>query len=435
MDTPERGDPRAIDLGTLLTVLQAAEWANVSVSTIRRRMEDGDLLSEISRERGRDVQRIRWVDLCDLYPHILASAGGPTTDSAVPETQQSSPEQTGPAHPPVEGDPLDIPIGSEAPVGAVVERGLQMSVQTLTEQRNDLREQCYDLRIRLSAAEKERQASVGALLQAQKQVLSSDQGGWVADPGPIWKRPRVWSLVAAAGLLLWIMSGMFDRLKSDIAEEQGRWSEDLAADTEQRLQFQSQRLDGERRAMQDQLVRLNEHNEQQRLAIRTKLDQDQGDRKQLWQQVEALGEDYSQTQQMVQEALNSEDQRRRQWATEQEASATEHWTQLRTDSMVALRSELALQGDRNMKQQESLAASWRLREQRALKESERLASTVEGLVARVETSERENDVLSTRLKGSQAKNAAFRRNQVTDVMRGLGHWACRFALWQKPAGR
>ncbi len=435
MDTPERGDPRAIDLGTLLTVLQAAEWANVSVSTIRRRMEDGELLSEVSRERGRDVQRIRWVDLCDLYPHILAGAEDPATDTVPPEIQESTPEQSDPVYSPVEGDPLDVPIGSEAPVAAVLERGLQMSVQTLTEQRNDLREQCYDLRIRLSAAEKERQASMGALLQTQKQVLSSDHGGWVADPGPIWKRPRVWSLVAAAGLLLWIMSGMFDRLKSDIAEEQGRWSEDLAADTEERLQFQSQRLDSERRAMQDQLVRLNEHNEQQRLAIRTKLDQDQGDRKQLWQQVEALGEDYSQTQQMVQEALNSEDQRRRQWATEQEARATAHWTQLQADSMDALRSELALQRDRNTKQQESLSASWRLREQRALKESERLANTVGDLVARVETSERENDVLSTRLKGSQAKNMVFRRNQFTDVARGLGHWACRFALWQVAAGR
>lgn len=430
MDMPERGDPQAIDLGALLTVLQAADWADVSVSTIRRRMEDGDLLSEVTRERGRDVQRIRWVDLCEAYGHIL----GDTTGQE--EAQAETPGQATPGEEPdsiaggsPQSDPLEAPYRSEPTRDAVAERGLQLSIQTLTEQRDDLREQCYDLRVRLSSAEKERQASVGALLQAQKHVLASDHAQLVVDQGPLWKRPRIWTMVASAGLLLWIMSGMFDRLRSDIVEGQEQASRDLATETQDRLQFQSQRMDGERRAMQGQLARLNEHNEQQRMAIHDKLDQDQGDRKLLWQQVAALGENYAQTQQLVQGSLDSEDQRRRKWASEQEDRFTRQFSQLSSDSMEALRSELALERDLNSKQQEAIAASWRLREQRALKESERLARTVGDLVARVEFAEGENQTLVGELNGSKAINAAFMENLTTDMERGIARLSSRLALW------
>ncbi|MCP5020864.1 MAG: hypothetical protein GY930_03720 [bacterium] len=430
MDMPERGDPRAIDPGTLLTVLQAADWANVSVSTIRRRMDDGDLLFEVARERGRDVQRIRWVDLCDLFGHILEET------ACQDEARTSTPGQAIPGDQPnpkagedLKVDPLEVPYGGEPAREVVLERGLQLSIQTLTEQRDDLREQCYDLRVRLSTAEKERQVSVGALLQAQKHFLVSDHAPLVVDQGPFWKRPRTWTTLASAGVLLWIMSGMFDRLRSDIIEGQEQASRDLARETQERLQFQSQRIDGERRAMQGQLARLNEHNEQQRLAIHDKLEQDQGDRKLLWQQVAALGENHAQTQRIVQDSLDSGDQRRREWASEQQATFTQHFTQLNSDSMEALHSELALERDLQSKQQEAIAAAWQLREQRAMKESERLVRTVGDLVARVEIAENQEGALKSKLEESQATNSAFRKNLTTDLKRGIARWSVRVAVW------
>ncbi len=430
MDLPERGDPRAIDPGTLLTVLQAAEWANVSVSTIRRRMEDGDLLYEVARERGRDVQRIRWVDLCDLFGHILDETADPdgalttTPGRAIPGGQPDS-MLGGDA----DVDPLEVPHGGEPARGMVTERGLQLGIQALTEQRDDLREQCYDLRVRLSAAEKERQVSVGALLQAQKHFLASDHAPSVMDQGPFWKRPRTWAMLASAGVLLWIMSGMFDRLRADIIEGQEQASKDLATETRERLQFQSQRIDGERRAMQGQMARLNEHNEQQRRAIHDKLEQDQGERKLLWQQVAALGENHAQTQRIVQDSLNSDDQHRREWASEQQDRFDQQFDRLSSASMEALRSELALERDLNAKQQEAIAAAWQLREQRALKESERLVRTVGDLVARVEIAENQERALKSELEESQATNSAFRKKLTTDLKRGIARWSVRVAVW------
>lgn len=416
MDKPDRGDPRAMDLGELLTVLQAAEWANLSVSTIRRRMEDGELRFEIFRDKGRDVQRIRWVDLCDLYPHILGDA-----EKEAPLTKAQAAVGESPAAPEPTPDPM-----VESP-GPGEGRTLELSVQSLTEQRDDLREQCYDLRIRLSAAEKERQASVGALLLAQKQILTIEGNAQIHDPGPFWKRPRNWSMAAAAGIFLWVLAGMLERQKDDITEGQTQWSETLAAETQERLQFQSQRLDSERRAMQEQLVRLNEHNEAQRLAIRNKLEEDQGDRKQLWQHVQSLGQGHSETQRLVQETLDAEAQRREEWGQEQRTELDTQWAGLRDESLALLKRELKAERERNLQQQETLAASWRKREQRAVQESQRLAQHVGDLVARVEQSEGQKSGLEGDLSSSKALNAAYRRNLHTGVQRFLGRLASRLA--------
>ena len=435
METPEMGDPLAMDRGALLTVLQAADWANLSVSTVRRRLEDGDLRFEIVRDRGRDVQRIRWVDLCDLFPYILGGASAlPTAKSAPKEAFASEADQ--PTSPAAKTPEFEVPATGTSVEGApqqtpeirAEERGLEISVQSLTEQRDDLRDQCYDLRIRLSAAEKERQASVGALLLAQKQALTVEGHSYPVEQGPFWKRPRNWSMLAASGLLLWFMSGMFADLKAGIQKGQTEWSQSLAAETQEHLQFQTQRLDSERRAMQEQLVRLNEHNEQQRAAIRTKLDQDQGDRQQLWQQVEALGASYSETQRMVQENLATESASRDRWATQQAETMGVQWATLRDESMQVLKAELATERDLNGKQQEALAASWRQREQRALQESERLARQVGDLVARVQLSESLQRDLTGRLQGSQALNAAYKSHLATDLQRLLARTVSRMAL-------
>ncbi|MDF1838205.1 MAG: hypothetical protein P1V35_10075 [Planctomycetota bacterium] len=430
MDKPDRGDPRAMDLGELLTVLQAADWANLSVSTIRRRMEDGELRFEIFRDKGRDVQRIRWVDLCDLYPHILESA------ESIPESKaaQQSPVQTAPkSQDAISGAGTQAePPAREPTVARETDHSMQLSVQSLTEQRDDLREQCYDLRIRLSTAEKERQASVGALLLAQKQILTIEGNAQILDPGPFWKRPRNWSLLAAAGIFLWALGGMLDRQKEQITEEHAAWSQSLAAETQERLKFQSQRLDSERRAMQEQLVQLNEHNEEQRLAIRNKLEEDQGDRKQLWMQVQTLGQGHSETQELVKATLDAEALRREQWNQEQAANLDKQWTQLRTESMEVLRSEMELERKKSLQQQEALAASWRQREQRAVLESERLAQHVGQLVARVEQSEGKTEGLKGDLATSRALNAAYKRNLSQDLNRYLTRTAATVAALLGP---
>ncbi|MFT5197530.1 MAG: hypothetical protein ACI87O_000169 [Planctomycetota bacterium] len=434
MDKPDRGDPRAMDRGELLTVLQAADWANLSVSTIRRRLEDGDLRFEIVRDKGRDVQRIRWVDFCDLYPHVLGESEAvpviPVEEAPTAALPGQEAADLGNNEAPKASvtDSLDVHLHAHDAAPAGQEHGLQLSIQSLTEQREDLREQCYDLRIRLSAAEKERQASVGALLSAQKQILTIEGSAYAQELGPLWKRPRIWSMAAAAGLFLWILSGMFDRQQQNLAEGQAEWSKSLATQTQDRLQFQTQRLDSERRAVQDQLVRLNEHNEKQRQAIRSKLEQDQGDREQLWQQVETLGSRFVATHRLVEGSLDAENQRSKKWYEEQKTQMGTQWAAMRAESLEVLQTELARERERSQKQQQALTASWNKREQRAVLESQRLAREVGDLVSRVEQTEGQKQVLAGKLVQSQALNASYQKNASLALNRVLVHLAAESAL-------
>jgi hypothetical protein len=431
MDKPDRGDPQAMDLGELLTVLQAADWTGLPVTAIRRRMEEGDLRFEVLRDKGRDVQRVRWVDLCDLYPEILEGPEKEESPSTGAQTAApppaAAPSEAPPSNGPAAGSSAQEarPAGPDAHDG---ERGLQLSVLSLTEQRDDLREQCYDLRVRLSSAEKERQAAVGALLHAQKQFLTVEGSSHASAPGPFWKRPRVWSMVAATGLVLWTISGMLDKQSESIAQHQVEWAQNLSAQTQERLQFQTQRIDSERRAMQDEWVRMNTLTQEERQAIRTKLDQDQTERAKLHQKVDSLEQNSLETQRIVQAGLDTERAQRERWSQEQLEWTGAQWEALRADSLGLLRSEFAAERARNLKQKEAQAAAWRQREEKALSESQRLTRQVGALVERMENGQKTQQMLTDRLVGSEARNAAFERNLDQDVGRFLGRWAAHWSF-------
>ncbi|MCA9002398.1 MAG: hypothetical protein KDB61_10765, partial [Planctomycetes bacterium] len=321
MDKAERGEARAMNPGELLTVLQAAEWSGHSVSTVRRRMESGELRFEILREKGRDVQRIRWVDLCDLYPELLDDT--PTASAPQPGKHPSDSPVAEAGEDP--GDTHSTPMG--------------LSLQSLTEQRDDLREQCYDLRIRLSQAEKERQVAVGALLQAQQQFLAVDGHSTPHGGVPLWKRGGFWALTVCAGGFLWILAGMLDRQAETISESQAAWARTLSEETQERLKFQGQRMDGERRAMQDRWLELENSNKAQQAALLAKWEQDQATFGEIKERFDTLEERSTQTQQLVQSGWSGDRQVQEAWRNNQAEESLERWKALREETLGVLRAQ------------------------------------------------------------------------------------------------
>ncbi|HPF15911.1 MAG TPA: hypothetical protein PLJ12_16720, partial [Planctomycetota bacterium] len=295
---------RALDEGdlapnpdALLTVVQAAQWAGVPLSTIRKLMDEGLLRFEVLRQGEREVQRIRMVDLRERFPSE-ASHSTPTPKSG--SAASSSGESGSPAANAATvgaAEPADTRLGP---------RGFERGLALLSQQQEELREQCFDLRRRLTHTELERQRAMEALIRAQERF----QPGALDPPQAWWKRPA-WLAAAVAGLALvgWV-GRSFQVLHAAVDQSASQWSTQARSYTDEQLAFQVRRSDGERRALAEKLERW-EQDRQRLVQLQTEQAAILLEQRQALES--ALGGVAGQTQEVT-EALAKALEEQKQWA-------------------------------------------------------------------------------------------------------------------------
>jgi hypothetical protein len=185
------------DPARLLSVGEAARLVGVSESTLRRLIKDGQILYEVARGDGRERPMVRLVDLRDAYPERL---GAPAERAPAPAA--------GPAHGPAQRVAEAAPGKTVVQLAAVqaARDALAGQVADLHVQRDDLKEQCSDLRGRLTIVERERQAGTAGLLLAQKRLLEIEAAS-APPPAPWFARGSTWGFAGVIVVLAWFLRG------------------------------------------------------------------------------------------------------------------------------------------------------------------------------------------------------------------------------------
>lgn len=190
-----------------MTVAEAALAAGVSEHQVRRRIQGGELLHEVGRRGGREVQLVRRVDLAQIWPAVLPGREAPETPE-MGTGGEDEPSREPPPPPPPPGDEglreerdhlSRRSHAFEVRLAALqsANEALGSQVRDLQVQRSDLKDQCADLRGRLTLIERERQASTAGLLLAQRRLLELEAAVPAYAPAPAWwRRPVTWSVVS-----------------------------------------------------------------------------------------------------------------------------------------------------------------------------------------------------------------------------------------------
>jgi len=188
-----------------LTVEQAARVAGVPAQEVQGRIDSGELLHE--RGTAGDVI-VRRVDLADVWPAVLPRPRQAPTgarESAEPARTEELGETT--AHLTRQKHAFEVRLASMQSANDA----LSTQVRDLQLQRSDLKDQCGDLRGRMTLIEKERQASTAGLLLAQGRLLELEAAGGAVQ-AYWWRRPTTWGfasvtlLVAAAWGWQWVQA-------------------------------------------------------------------------------------------------------------------------------------------------------------------------------------------------------------------------------------
>jgi len=249
------------DPAAALTVAEAAGLAGVSEAALRRRIQGGEILHEVGRRAGREVQLVRLVDLLEAYPDLLQPVR-PPAQAAPP--REAPPEVPEPGLPPPPADPRapedtraaaaereSPPVRGAEPARPEDERlasiqalneALRREVALLEGQRGDLRELCADLRERLGALERERQAGSAAWLLAERRFLALEARPAQVSPSGARRRAALaglgaLALLGALAALAWRgagsrreLAGLRATVESALGAAEGdraRWTEEL----------------------------------------------------------------------------------------------------------------------------------------------------------------------------------------------------------------
>ncbi len=427
--------PTIDDPAALLTLVQAAEWAGVPLASVQSAMAGGALRSEVVRQKDREVQRIRLVDLQD-WVAALAPAPDPAAEQApeaeIPSPEPPSADAQGPNSDP-EPTPESIASHGAAPLVPLrAPEEWEGALGWLRDQQEELREQCMALRQRLVHSEAERQRALEALLQWQDRwgaSLPALQG--LARPW--WRRPGLW---IACGLLLvawWSLRARVTGVGERLAEQQTVWAADWSAASQEQWAFQSRRMQAETSAwkqswqawVQEQAQRQAEEQEKdlaqagQTEAWRSQWD----DRWSSWR-AQQEAQDQSRQQSAQREHL-----RRAAWEEQQ----AERQAQRESALLELVRGELREQGQASDRWRQELEHAWKAREAQALAENQRL---LEGWQASEAAAKRQQQELGSRIADLRAQQAHRERQDRERVLsRGRQHaWGWWNLAWRL-AGR
>ena len=415
MDSNGSGGKPIPSPDALLTVVQAAEQVGVPISAIRREMEAGRLRHEVLRQGEREVQRIRWVDLADLFGPSQADA--PSPPEPHPDETLSDEIQTNGAQPAFNPESTPEPAskspspGNELVTGAdpLAAAGRESGFLVLREQQEELREQCFALRHRLTQAELERQRTVDALIQMQERLmlLQGEESGGLGSS--LWKRPGTWAGAALLlAMVLWLRGSM-ESLQESLHTGQAQWGESLGRDTSERVAFYANRSDAERKALAE---RMGTWQEQQAQSDAEQVELLEGESRKrsaleasLQQSFSALRSETQASGELLQSAIQESGQ-----ALEDRRRAEQ---QSLLGSLAELRDQVQAQGSAQEGWRDQLDSTWREREKRALVETKRLQAQIEGLANSA------NDVQAWKAQATQAnaQNAVLRRQVSTSISR------------------
>lgn len=217
-----------LEPGTPLEVPRAARLAGCPEARLRGLMEQGQLLFEVQRRGGKEIQIVRYVDLVDAFPERFVAPGPPgeapaaiSQGSTGPERRvpQADAERPGPQAGPE--DPETAEGGARLAALQESQRVLQAQLEDLGEQRARLRQQGDELRQQLVRVEQERQASTAGLLMMQQRLMELEAGPVVTLDRPAYRRPLVWWAVGSGLVLVLALQSIASMRRSFAAHSDG----------------------------------------------------------------------------------------------------------------------------------------------------------------------------------------------------------------------
>lgn len=418
------------DPAALLTLVQAADWAQVSLASVQRALGQGALRFEVVRQKDREVQRIRLVDLQDWVATLRPTPAAPSDASAEPRApQEPAPTESTPeADPETELSQAAAPAEStEGPSALSLRRPEEWegALGWLRDQQEELREQCLALRQRLVRSEAERQRALEALVQWQDR-WSHSLPAVQSLARPWWRRPSLWVACGLAFFGWWTLRGSVEGVGERLAQEQTVWAAEWSAATQEQQAFEARRRQAERTAWQQTWQTWVEDQELQR-QVATEQVQSQAQASQSWRS------QWDQRWEEWQGKLSSTE-RERDLQQQQELARRSTWEQ--EQSMARERREAALlelvqgelreQGLATDRLRREFETAWQAREARALAESQRLLAGWQAAEASAAQQQRE---LGDRTEAWQRERERWQ--QETRVWAHQAGWSLWRSLWPR----
>ena len=456
-NSPHASNPSQapFDPAALVSLVQAADWAGVPLGRLQTAVTEGDLRSEVVRQGGREVQRIRMVDLQEWTLAVIAPAAvvadAPNSDTSNSDEPRPVELASEPSESPVpsvaSGVDPDAPessdLSSQEPAAAKNEANAAAvtgssnalpaewlpALSLLRDQQEELRDQCVTLRQQWVRSEAEKQRVVDALMQLQDRwTRSMDTVAYAARPW--WQRRSGWvaaGLVSAAGLLLWwVGKGSLQDLEQGIANDRVVWAAQLEEQTSERMRFEADRARTERSAWwktwQEQFEALTQAEETAREQwTREWAERQQADQQAVatWQsQWDGRWSDWARERQLDRQREAERQQQeladRMAWLGKQERQRAERDAEL----LDAFQDQLAKQADGERLWRASLEASWKAQEAHAISESERWLARI----AQIED-ERARERGELQLRIERLEQARAEERQAVEHKQALAHQA------------